>query len=164
MNIQQQCLQTLQIILAPQGNGAASSPLSETALESFYQSIAEETFAFYPEYPPLPMAKSLLWNHDSLRPDVRNLFQTKIRTLWDLAEPGQEPAETVSAEATEPAPETGEPVSDEQPAVTVMTPGSSSSASAGADLFSRPLKPDAFDRMLDMIAALVKGITFSALS
>lgn len=164
MNIQQQCLQTLQVILTPQDNKEASSSLPETALESFYQTIADERFAFYPEYPPLPMVKSLLWNHDSLRPEIRKLFQTKIRSLWDHAEPVPEPLEAVAVEDTAPSTEeTIAPVPETQPAAAAEKTVQLSSAPGSSDLFCKPHKPDIFDRMLDMIAALVKGITFSAL-
>lgn len=163
MNIQQQCRKTLQTILTPQGNGEEASPLSAAALDAFYQSIADERFAFYPEHPPLPMAKSLLWNHDSLRSEVKNLFQVKIRTLWAHAEPFRKPAETDSLEEAAPSVEATVPVSEEQPAVAPENPVPPSPASTGGELFSKPRKPDAFDRLLDMIAVLVKGITFSVL-
>ena len=163
MNIQQQCLQTLHTILTPQGNENVPSPVSAAALESFYQTIADERFAFYPEIPPLPMAKSLLWNHDSLRSEVKNLFQVKVRTLWDHAEVISKPAATASAEEAALSVGETELAGEGQPAVESEKPISPTPASAETDLLSKPRKPDAFDRLLDMIAVLVKGITFSIL-
>jgi len=159
MNSQQPYIQALKSILFS-GNDVITYPSeSGTELIAFCNTFGDTALCFYPTYPSLPAVKYLLWNYENLRSELKIKVRRKIIELWNLSNPVSE--EEQKQEEHSPCPDSPSHMNEIESPQEKGKSMNSSDSMIEIRFSGTIRKQDAFDRFLDYISLLARGILFS---
>jgi len=158
MNSHQPYIQVLKSILSSGSDETTYPSASGTDLITFCNTFGDTVLCFFPAYPSLPKIKYLLWNYENLRSELKIKVRFKIIELWNLTNPV---SEAEKQEEPSPCPDSPNHLNE----IKIPEEDKKSIISYNSKMEIRfpdtIRKQDAFDRFLDFISLLARGILFS---
>jgi len=157
--ILEQCIQNIKQILADYETESGRQPLSQEDIESWFRKNKDKTIQISIISNSSLKLSTMLWNLNNLKAPIRSTFESQLLNL--LSNSGLMTSNTGALVSEKQSHEPAIVEKDPVPAVELSTIINTES-SRGPLQNTHKKKEDWFDKMLDIVAAVVRGFMFHA--